>query len=151
MSFVTIISEIDIEIVDPCRNFIYLTYETLEGGYAFLGFAYNQESALDTDEGEEYQLNITDMATDSGVYNFVEKRGREVLQITSDNLDKEQIGYYRQIGISPNVYLLNNTTSPYEWLRVLVKGGSIGVHQTDGNNFSLTLEISKPELFTISN
>jgi len=151
MSFVTVIDTITLEVVDPCRNFIYLTWETLEGGYTCLGFAYNQESSLDTDNGAQYQINITDLATDSGVYNFVEKQGREVLKITSDNLDKEQIAYYRKVGISPNVYMLNNTTSPYEWLRVLIKAGSIGTYQTDGNNFSLELEITLPEIFTISN
>jgi hypothetical protein len=152
MAFETVIDEIEIEIEEACRNFIYLAWENLTGGITFLGFAYNQENDLETEAEQEYQLPVTDLSNNyGGVFNYVQKLGREKLTISSENLTKEQIGYYRKIGLSPNVYILDNTTSPYEWRRVLVEDGSIGTFQTDYNNFSLTLTITLPEIFTISN
>lgn len=146
-----VIEEIIVELEDACRNFIYLAWFNQDGGITTLGFSYNQENALSTETGEEFQLNVTDLSTDNGVLDFVEKTGREVLTIRSENLSQEQIDYYRLIGVSPQVFMLNNSTSPYEWLKVLVEDGSIGTYQTDGNNFGLELVIRLPEIFTINN
>lgn len=148
---ITVIDDLIIEVEEPCRNFIYLAWENLSGAFDFLGFGINQQTTLDTEADQEFQLEIADLSTSEGVLSYVQKTGREVISLSSENLTQDQIRYYRNIAISPNVYRLNNSSSPYEWLKVLVEQGSVGGYQTDGNNFNLQIEIRMPELFTLSN
>lgn len=151
MPNIQLTNTIIVDALNPCENPVYLRWKNQLGGWCYWLFVWNQSKELDTDSGEQYRIDTSNLSSANTVIKDVQKEGREVWVLTADDLYESEIKLIRLIALSPTVERYVNDSSPVYWEGVRVDQSSIGSYESKNKRHTITFQIILPEQFTIAN
>ena len=137
------VKRINIKLVDSCSG-VYLKYINEFGSWSYWLFNSIYTSTINARIKDEFNVDFKDITETSATTLITGKDGEETLNLTSKNLDTNEIAQLQSILTSPRVELYNGTVDSVPlWQTVIVRGGSFTWTNTKRDLANISIQIIK--------
>jgi hypothetical protein len=135
---------INLKLVDSCTGGIYLKYINEFGSWSYWLFNSIYTSTINARIKDEFNVDFKDITATSESTLITGKDATETLNLTSKNLDTNEVAQLESILTSPRVELYNGTVDSVAlWQTVIVNGGSFTWTNTKRDLANISIQVLK--------
>ena len=137
------VKPINVKLVDSCSG-VYLKYINEFGSWSYWLFNSIYTSTINARIKDEFNVDFKDITETSATTLITGKDATETLNLTSKNLDTNEVAQLQSILTSPRVELYNGTVDSVAlWQTVIVRGGSFTWTNTKRDLANISIQVLK--------